>query len=39
MLFGVAKAVDEFAKKYHVSSVPIGDYKSVAIIKNHINKI
>lgn len=33
MLFGVAKAVDEFVEKNHVSVFPIGDYKSVAIIK------
>ena len=33
MLFGVTKAVDEFVKKYKVAAFPIGDCKSIAIIK------
>jgi len=34
MLFGVAKAVDSFVEKYHVSAIPIGDRESIALIKN-----
>lgn len=33
MLFGVTNAVDEFVKEYHVRALPIGDGKSIAIIK------
>jgi len=33
MLLGVAKAVDQFVEKYHVSTIPIGDRKSIALIK------
>ena len=33
MLFGVTRAVDEFVGEYHVPMLPIGDYKSIAIIK------
>ncbi|MDR2532921.1 MAG: TylF/MycF family methyltransferase [Oscillospiraceae bacterium] len=34
MLHGVSVAVDEFVKKYGIAAIPIGDYKSIAIIKN-----
>lgn len=33
MLFGVTRAVNEFVEKYHVPILPIGDYKSIAIVK------
>jgi hypothetical protein len=34
MLFGVTKAVDEFTCKNSLSAIPVGDYKSIAIIKS-----
>lgn len=37
MLAGVTKAVDEFIKEYHAVAIPIGDYKSIAIIKSVSN--
>ncbi len=33
MLFGVTKAVDEFITQYQASAFPVGDRKSLAIIK------
>ena len=34
MLSGVTKAVDEFTDKHRITTLPIGDYRSIAIIKS-----